>query len=164
MTYPNGWHYVKGPMKMVWSDVSSTATFRAKNPVILGLGHTVCNFASSDDTAIYGIATSDAADSLGGVLAGKQLVMIPTEDTVFAIKVGTGGTASELSASKSFEIEISGNYVIGNEDSTTTPFVIVVPRDDGSTIDSADSTVWVNILKGRLGPFGASDTAPRAVA
>ena len=53
------------------------------------------------------------------------------------------------------------NYIIGNEDSQATPMVVVVPRDDYSTIDSADSTVWVQILGNVLSPFmsNASEAA-----
>ena len=155
MAYQNGWSYVNGPFKNVWSDVSSTATFVAHNLVTLSDDRTVIE-AASDSSAVFGIARHDAADSLGGVLAGKILVEVPTADTVYAIKIGTAAAASEISAGQSFEIEKSGNYLIGNEDSATTPMVTVVPRDDGSTLDSADSTVFVNILGNRLGVFGSN--------
>lgn len=157
MAIQNGWHYVKGPVYgMIWSDISSTATFKAFNPVCVIKGYTVDIAGTSDVTAIYGIAQNDAADSLPGIGAGKTLVLVPTEKTVFSIKVGTGAAASELSIGQAFDIETSGNYVIGNEDSITTPFVVVVPRDDWSTIDSADSSVYVNILGNRLGPIGSN--------
>ena len=158
MAIQNGWHYVKGPIYgMIWSDVSSTATFKAFNPVCIGSkGYAVAEALDSDVTAIYGIAQNDAADSLPGIGAGKTLVLVPTEKTVFSIKVGTGAPASELSVGQAFDIEKSGNYIIGNEDSATTPFVVIVPRDDWSTIDSTDSSVYVNILGNRIGPIGSN--------
>ena len=136
--------------------MTSNASFKANNPVTIGLGGLVTEVATSDESFIFGIARNDAADSLGGVLAGKCLIEIPTGDTIYAIKCGTAGTASEFSVGMSFDIEKSGNYVIGNEDSSTTPFVTVIPRDDFSTIDSADSTVWVQIIGNRIGPIGAN--------
>lgn len=155
MPYPDGWTYVSGPIKYVWSDVSSTATFIGRNPVTLSDDRTVIE-AASDSTAIFGIAANSAADSLPGVGSGKVLVEVPTADTIYAIKIGTGAATSEVSAGQSFEIEKSGNFIIGNEDSQTTAMVTVVPRDDGTTLDSTDSTVFVNILGNRLGVFGSN--------
>lgn len=157
MAIQDGWHYVKGPIYgMIWSDVSSTATFKAFNPVSLGLGHAVEETLTSDYTAIFGIAQNNAADSLPGIGAGKTLVLVPTPQTVFSIKVDTDAPASELSAGQAFDIEKRGNYIEGDEDSATTPFVVVVPRDDWSTIDSTDSSVYVNILGNRIGPIGSN--------
>jgi len=156
MTYQNGWTHVKGPVTYIMSDMTSNASFSARNPVSLGLGNLVQEVADSDQSFIFGIACNDAADSLGGVLAGKCWIELPTADTVYAIKVATDATASQLSVGLSFEIEKSGNYVIGNEDSTTTPFVTVYPRDDFSTLDSDDSTVLVQIIGDRIGSAGAN--------
>jgi len=152
MAYQNGWTYVSGPIKYVLSTVSSTATFKGRNPVTLSDDRTLIE-AASDTTAIFGIAAHDAANS---IYAGKCLVEIPTADTVYAIKIGTGAAASELSAGQSMDIEKSANYLIGNEDSQTTPFVTIVPRDDGTTLDSADSTVWVHIHGNKLGVFSSN--------
>ena len=131
----------------------------ARNPVTLSNDRTVIE-AASDTTAIFGIATNNAADSLPGSLSGKVLIEIPTDETVYAIKIGTGAATSEVSIGQSFEIEKSGNFLIGNflignEDSQGTNMVIVVPRDDGATLDSADSTVFVTILGERIGVFGS---------
>lgn len=155
MTYPNGFSYVKGPVEFVLSTVSSTATFRARVPVTLADDRSVIE-AASDSTAIYGVAANDAADSLPGNLSGQVLVEIPTADTVYAIKIGTSAAASEVSAGQSMDLEKSGNYLIGNEDSQTSPLVTVVPRGDGSTLDSADSTVYVHFLGNALSPFGSN--------
>jgi hypothetical protein len=54
------------------------------------------------------------------------------------------------------DLEKSGNYLIGNEDSQTSPLVTIVPRGDGSTLDSADSTVYVHFLGNALSPFGSN--------
>jgi hypothetical protein len=156
MAYQDGFTYVKGPIKYVWSDMSSTCTVLARNPVTLGLGHTVVEAADSDVTSFFGIAAHDAADSLGGVLAGKMLVEVPQAETIYALKCGTAGTASEFSAGQSIDLEKVANYTIGNEDSQATPVVTIVPRDDGSTIDSADSTVFVHFLGNKLGVFGSN--------
>jgi hypothetical protein len=154
MTYPNGWTYVKGPIEYVLSTTSSTATFVARNPVTLTDDRTVFE-ADSDSTAIFGIAAHDAADSLPGNLSGMCLVEIPTADTIYAIKIGTAAAASEVSAGQSIDLEKSGNYIIGNEDSQTSPMVTIVPRGDGTTLDSADSTVYVHVLGDTLGVFSS---------
>jgi hypothetical protein len=152
MAFPNGWSYVKGPIKYVLSTISSTCTVKARNPVTLSDDRTILE-ADSDSTAIYGIAAHDAADS---IYAGKMLVEIPEATTVYAIKIGTSAAASEVSVGQSFDIEKSGNYLIGNEDSCGSPMVTVVPRDDFSTLDSADSTVFITILGDKLGVFGSN--------
>lgn len=152
MAYPNGWSYVCGPKKYVLSTLSSTCTVRKGNPVTLSDDRTVIE-ADSDSTAIYGIAAHDAADS---IYAGKILVEVPTAETVYAIKVGSAAAASEVSAGQSIDVEKSGNYIIGNEDSQASPMVTIVPREDFTTLDSADSTVWVTILGDKLGVFGSN--------
>jgi len=152
MAFPNGWSYVKGPIKYVRSNVSSICTVKARNPVTLDAGRRVIE-AASDTTGIYGIASHDAADS---IYPGVMLVEVPQAETIYAIKVGTGAAASELSIGQSIGLEKSGNYIIGDEDSGTSPLVTIVPRDDGTTLDSADSTVFVHILGDHLGVFGSN--------
>jgi hypothetical protein len=154
MVFQDGWSYVKGPIKYVWSTTSSTATFVARNPVTLSDDRTLIE-AASDSTAIFGIAAHDAANSIPAALSGLCLVEVPTSDTVYAIKIGTGAATSEVSIGQSIDIEKSGDFIIGNEDSQASPYVTIVPRDDGSTLDSDDSTVFVNILGNRIGVMGS---------
>ena len=160
MTYQNGWTLVKGEANYEYSTISSAATFKARNPVMLTAEGNVIVELSGTTATLFGIACHDAATSLPGH-AGMALIEVPTPECVYAIKIGTSATASEVSQGASFDLEKSGNYIIGNEDSCTTPFVTVVPRGDGSTIDSADSTVWVQILGDVLSPFfsNASEAA-----
>jgi len=151
MAYPNGFNYVSGPLRYVLSNVSSTATFKARNPVTLSDDRSLIE-ADSDATAIFGIAAHDAANS---VYAGKCLVEVPTQETVYATKVQTGVATSATSIGQSYGIEKSGNYLRVDTDSAATPFVTLVPRDDGSTVDSADSSVFVTFLGNKLGVFGS---------
>lgn len=152
MAYPNGFNYVSGPLRYVLSTVSSTATFKGRNPVTLNDDRSVGE-AASDTTALFGIASHDAADS---IYAGKCLIEVPTEQTVYAVKVQTGVATSALSIGQSYGIEKSGNYLRLDADSQATAFLTIVPRDDGSTCDSADSTVFVTILGNKLGVFGSN--------
>lgn len=156
MAYPNGFHYVSGPYDIRRFNVLSTATFLAGNPVMLS-GARVCIEASSA-TAPYiaGIAMNDAADSIYG---SEILVLVPNEQTVFAAKVQTGVAASALSAGFAYATEKSGNYIRVDTDSQATPKVMIVPRGDGTTIDSADSTVFVSFLKDVIGPYGSNASA-----
>lgn len=151
MAYPDGFNYVSGPLRYVLSTVSSTATFVARVPVTLNDDRSVGE-AASDTTALFGVAHHNAADS---IYAGKCLIEIPTGQTVYAVKVQTGVATSALSIGQSYGIEKSGNYLRVDTDSQATPFVTLVPRDDGSTCDSADSTVFVTFLGNKLGVFGS---------
>ena len=156
--YPTlGFQYVEGPNNIRWSTVSSTATFKAGNPVSLSdVGRALIE-TTSNDTAMYGIALSDAADSLGGQLDGKIPVLIPTEDTVFASVIETGETAATLEAGEAFNIEKSGNYLRVDPDSRTTLWVTLTERGTtGVTYDSADSSVHCQFLKNKIAPFGSN--------
>ena len=56
MAYQDGFTYVEGPMQIRLSTTSSTATFRARNPVALSLvGRAVVEVTTSDNTWIFGI-------------------------------------------------------------------------------------------------------------
>lgn len=155
MAYLPGFNYVSGPMKYVMSTISSTATFQRGCPVTYSDDRTLIE-ADSDTTAILGIAAHNAANTLPGNLSGKALVLIPDAQTVFAVAIGTGAAASEVSAGQSVDIEKSGNNFILNEDSQASPFVTIVPREDGTTLDSADSTVYCTFLGNKLGVFGSN--------
>ena len=147
MAYPLGFTYVKGPIRYLLSTISSTCTVKARNPVSLtGLGRTIVE-ASSTQSSVWGIATHDAADS---IYPGKMLVEIPTEQTIYATQVQTGVAASALSAGQAYAIEKSGNYIRLDADSQVTAKLLIVPRDDGSTVDSNDSSVFVSFLGNML--------------
>jgi len=151
MAYPNGFTYVSGGIAgRFWSTVSSTATFRAFNPVTLSDDRTLIE-AASDMSAFFGIAQNNAADSIGGVGAGKCLVEVPLPETVYAVKIQTGVAASAISVGQAYGIEKSGNYLRLDTDSQTTPMLTIVGRQNGTVIDSADSSVFVRWHADRLG-------------
>ena len=156
MAYPNGFTYVRGPEpQRVWSNVSSGATFVERVPVTLHATRNVIE-ADSDSTAIYGISCNRAADSLGGIGAGKVLVEIPQPETVYAVKIQTGVAASAISLGQAYGIEKSGNYLRMDTDSQATPMVVVVGDEFGNTINSADSSVFVRWLADRLGIYSSA--------
>lgn len=157
MAYPNGFTYVSGPARYVWSAVSSTATFRAFNPVTLGLGRVVSE-ANSLSTQIYGIAMNNAADSLPGIGAGRTLVLIPEPETVFATKIQTGVATSATSAGETWGIEKSGNHFRIDTDSRVTPFLVIVGDQFGTTVNSDDSSVFVRFLGSVLGMYSSSNS------
>lgn len=152
MAVLSGFQYVSGPMRHVLSTVSSTATFKAFNPVTLSDDRTLIE-ADSDTTAIFGIAQQDAANS---IYANKCLVLVPENTTVFESKITTTAVASEISAGQSVNIEKFGDYLWPDEDSQSTPMVTIVPRDDGSTLDSANSSIRVVFLGNKIGVFGSN--------
>ncbi len=159
MAYPDGFSYVEGPYNIRWSTASSVATFRIRNPVVMEDVARTLNEADSGSTAIYGIALANAADSIGGPLAGKIPVLVPTEQTVFATKVQTGVAAAVLELGTTFDIEKSGNFfrIDSDNNSTTSSRVVLVERGtSGSALDSADSSVHVQFLKDSIFPFGSN--------
>lgn len=157
MAYPDGFSYVEGPYNIRWSVVSSVATFRIRNPVVMEDVARTLNEVDSGSTAIYGIAMANAADSVGGPLAGLCPVMVPTEQTVFAVKVQTGVTAANMQIGEVFNIEKSGNFFRVDTDSKVSARVVLIERGtSGVAFDSADSTVHCQFLRDAIFPFGSN--------
>lgn len=150
-----GFQYIQGTREIRRSAVSSTATFLEGNPVTLSDDRALIE-VDSDTTAIFGIAENDAANTLGGVQSGLILVSIPYPDTVYVSQVQTGVASSVLSIGQSYGIEKAGDYFRVDTDSQATPFVTLVPRGDGSTIDSVDSSVYVSFLQNTIGVFASN--------
>jgi len=134
----------------MWMNIASAATFTAGNPVALDGARNLI-WGNSDTTQFFGIALNDAGDSLPGIGAGKALVAIPEPETVFSTICETGEVASALSVGQTYGLERSGNYMRINPDSQATTHVVIVGRQDGQTIDSADSSVFVRFLGASLG-------------
>ena len=157
MAYPDGFTYVEGPYNIRWSVVSSAATFRIRNPVVMADVSRALQEVDSGSTAIYGIALANASDSIGGPLAARCPVMVPTEQTVFATKVQTGVAASGLEIGETFDIEKSGNFFRVDTDSKSSARVVLVERGtSGAALDSADSSVHCQFLRGAIYPFGSN--------
>jgi hypothetical protein len=151
-SYADGFSYVKGPFETFVSVISSTATFRKGAPLTFSDDRTLIE-ADSDTTALVGIALHDAANS---VYAGKALVQKILPNTVFATKIETDATASILSAGQSYNIEKSGNNLRLDVDSQASPRVTIVPREDGTTVLSNDSSVWVTFLQDFVGLYASN--------
>jgi len=147
-----GFEYRSGPFETYLSTISSTATFRRNNPLTLSDDRTLIE-AASDTTAFVGIALSNAADSLGGSLSGRALVLKLLPGQVFETTVQTGVASSALSAGQSYNLEKSGNFLRIDPDSQASPRVTIVPYADGSTVDSANSSVQVSFLLDFVAPF-----------
>ena len=148
MAYQPGFTYVSGPVQLREFNLASTATVKANNPVMLnGASDIIESLATSQVFA--GFIQHDAANS---VPAGKCLVLVPTERAIFASIVTGGVAASGLSSGATLGHAKTGNnfYVTG---SPTTAIYVVVPREDGSTIDSTDSSVWVQVIGQQIRPF-----------
>jgi hypothetical protein len=137
-----------------YSTVSSTATFRKGCPVTFGLGRTLTE-VESDTTAIVGIAMHDAADSLPGSYSGKCLVHKVLPNQTWVCKTATGLARSALSAGEALTLNKSGNYLVATSGGTR--MVVVVPRDDGdTTVDSADSSIYVQFLQDVISPHAST--------
>ena len=159
MAYPDGFSYIEGPYNIRWSTVSSVATFRIRNPVVMEDVSRTINEADSGSTAIYGIALANAADSIGGPLAGKVPILVPTAQTVFATKVQTGVAAAVLELGTTFAIEKSGNFFRLDSDvnsEASARLVLVERGTSASAIDSTDSSVYVQFLQDAIFPFGSN--------
>jgi len=151
-----GFRYVEGPNNVRWSTVSSTATFKAGNPVTLSdVGRALIE-SDSGSTTIYGIALSDAADSLGRQLSGKIPVLVPEDTTVFAARVQTGVAAAVLETGECFDIEKDGDYFRVDTDSKASARVVLVERGtSGIPYDSVDSSVHCQFLRDVIAPFAS---------
>jgi len=159
MAYPNrGFTYVRGPIRGIdESTISSGVTFKAGNPVSYGLGGVIKEM-DSNSTAIFGIAQNDAALSFAG-RPGVASVMVPTVDTVFSSVIATNVAASSLSAGMVWGVVKSGNYWRFDPTSRTTPAARIIARENGSTIDSADSSIWISFLPNFLVTESATSLA-----
>ena len=149
MAYPPGFTYVYGPVQIREFNLTSTTTVKINNPVMISGAGTIIESLATAQT-LAGFIQHDAANS---VPPGKCLVMVPSERAVFASIVTGGVAASALSSGATLGHAKTGNnfYVTG---SPTTAIYVVVPREDGSTVDSTDSSVWVQVIGQQHRPFG----------
>lgn len=154
MGYQPGFTYVSGPTFIREFNLASASTVKANNPVMLNGASDIIESLATAQT-IAGFILHDAANS---VPAGKCLVTIPTERAIFASIVTGGVAASGLSSGATLGQAKTGNffYVTG---SPTTAIYVVVPREDGSTIDSTDSSVFVQVIGQQVRPFNLAAPA-----
>lgn len=155
MAYPQGFSYVKGPLILQEYNQASASTFNIFSPVMIdSTGSIIESLATSG--YITGFSTSLSSNS---VPKGKCLVFQPNERTVIASICTTGASAANVaSGSTGFHVK-SGNtyfFVPSGVSAFGTNLYTVVPREDGSTIDSTDSSVWLVVNQANLLPFGQS--------
>ena len=152
MAYPQGFTYVSGPVFIREFNSESTATYAALQPVMLSNNNFKITESSGTASSIVGFSMHRAVDS---VPAGKVLVSIPADRTIYASICSNNIAASALSSGLTMGIAKSGNtfYSVAAGSAVTALFVIV-PREDGSTIDSTDSSVWVQVLSANQRVFG----------
>lgn len=150
-----GFEYRSGPFETFLSTISSTATFRAGNPLTFSDDRTLIE-AGSDTTAFVGIALQDAANTLAGSLSGKCLVLKLLPGQVFETTIQTGVATSATSLGQSYNLEKSGNYLRIDTDSQASPRVTIVGYPDGTAVDSTNSTVMVQFLTDTIGLFASN--------
>lgn len=153
MAFPLGFTYISGPYELRRFNILSTATFKGRNPVQLGGARTVIEASVTTSPGIIGIAMNDAANS---IYNGEILVMVPNQETVFATQVQTGVAASALSAGQAYNLEKAGDYWRVDTDSQASAKAVIVPRGDGTTINSADSSVFVQFMANWLYPYSST--------
>ena len=149
MAYSPGFTYVSGPVFIREFNLTSTTTVKGGNPVMISGAGTIIESLATAQT-LAGFIIHDAVNSIP---SGKCLVQVPADRTVFASIVTGGVAASALSSGATLGHAKTGNffYVTG---SPTTAIYVVVPREDGSTIDSTDSSVFVQVIGQQVRPFG----------
>lgn len=152
--YQAGFVLIQGPRDTFYSTVSSTATFLKGVPVTYSDDRTLIE-AASDSTAIVGVAMHDAADTLPGAYAGKCLVQKVLPNQTWKATAATGLATSATSVGQTYGLDKSGNYLLVS--STGTRHVVIVPRDDGATtVDSADSSIYVQFLQDVVSPHAST--------
>ena len=151
-----GFGYVSGPLSIRAFNLKSTATVKAFMPVrVNGAGDLI--ESQGTDSILAGFILHDAANS---VPPGKALVMVPTAQTVFVGTAAAGVTASVASSQLTLGQFKSGNsWYLDASGSTVSALYVVVPREDGSTLDSTDSSIWVQVIQETTSPFGMDVTA-----
>ena len=158
MGHPKGgFAYVSGPLNIRAFNLKSTATVKAFMPVRQnGAGDLI--ESQGTDSTFAGFILHDAANS---VPAGKALVLVPADRTIFVGTAAAGVTASTASSGLTLGVFKSGNsWYLANSASSQSALFIVVPREDGSTLDSTDSSVWLSVLGSAKYPFDATLQAP----
>ena len=152
-----GFQYIEGPVTLRQSTVSSLATFLKGAPVAFDVTSRTLIEANSASSWIAGIADHDAADSIGGPLAGVASYIVPTEETVFAAPVVTGQT---VTTSQVYDIEKSGSNFRVDLTSQTSGKVVTIPiGTSGSALVSDQSIVFCQFLKDTIGPFASTASA-----
>lgn len=149
MAYPFGFTYVSGPCFIRGLNVASAATFAAFQPLRLNAASDVAESLVTQNQ-ILGFSLARAIDSLP---AGKVNVLVPSDRAIFASL--TTAAASEVSSGVTGGMIKSGNSWYFHPSGISNIFV-VVPREDGSTLDSTDSSVWVQVNGAALRPFNFS--------
>lgn len=157
MAYVDGFTYIQGPFQIRKSTLSVGQTFKRGTPVTLSDDRTVIEVAS-DTSFVFGIAMHDAADSIGGPTQGTVAeIGVPTMETVFAVKVTGGVAASALSVGEALSMATASDaFRFVGARSAGSEHVVIVPRADGTTIDSDDSSVYVQFIGNVLGVFGSN--------
>jgi len=157
MAYPKGgFWYVSGPSSIRAFNLNSAATVKAAMPVrVNGAGDII--ESQGTDSILAGFIQHDAANS---VPPGKCLVLVGTPTTVFAGTAAAGVTASKASSQLTLGMFKSGNsWFLDASGSTVSALFVIVPREDGSTLDSTDSSVWVQIIQAQSSPFEVTTPA-----
>ena len=159
MAYLKGaFTYVSGPLFIREFNLASAATVKQGMPVKLdGAGNIIESLGT--DSVLAGFILHDAANS---VPAGKCLLAIPGDArTVFVATSGSGVAASNLSSGATLGQFKSGNsWFLSASGSTISAMYVVVPREDGSTLDSTDSSVFVQVIGNLQRPFGQQIVNP----
>jgi hypothetical protein len=157
MGHPKGgFGYVSGPVNIRAFNLKSTATVKAFMPCrVNGAGDLI--ESQGTDSVFAGFILHDAVNS---VPSGKALVMVPTSQTVFIGTAASGVGASTASSQLTLGQFKSGNsWYLDASGSTVSALYVVVPREDGSTLDSTDSSIWVQAIQEVVTPYGMDVTA-----
>ena len=150
--------YVSGPLFIREFNLASAATVKQGMPVKLDGASNIIESLGSD-TVLAGFILHDAVNS---VPAGKCLVAVPADGrTIFAGTGNTSVTASVASSGATLGQVKSGNsWFLVASGSTISAMYVVVPREDGSTLDSTDSSVFVQVIASAGRPFAQAAQAP----
>ena len=154
MGHPKGgFAYVSGPLTLRSFNLASAATVKANMPVrVNGAGNII--ESQGTDSILAGFITHDAANS---VPPGKALVLVPTDETILVGTAASGVVASLASSQLTLGHFKSGNsWYFDASGSTVSALYVIVPREDGSTLDSTDSSIWVQCIGAQVSPFGTT--------
>jgi hypothetical protein len=150
--------YVSGPLFIREFNLNSAATVKQGMPVRLnGAGNLI--ESQGTDSILAGFILHDAVNS---VPSGKALVAVPGDGrTIFVATAAAGVTASLASSGLTLgQIKSGNSWFLSASGSTVSAMYVVVPREDGSTLDSTDSSVFVQVIGNLADPFALQLVAP----
>ena len=91
-----------------------------------------------------------------GITAGINRIIPASPGNTAAAGVTASVASSQLTLG---QFKSGNSWYLDASGSTVSALYVIVPREDGSTLDSTDSSIWVQAIQETVSPFGMDVTA-----